>query len=171
LVAELERAAGMMPERPTTGATGDPLLGEIEEYLRPYRRIGHDVLVRRADYVPLDLAMEVCVRPDSLRARVKAVLLDLFGDSILPDGRRGFFHPDGLSFGDGIYLSRLVATAQAVAGVQSVRVTRLQRLFEGPAREIETGVLALGPFEIARLDNDPDFPENGQLRLEMRGGR
>jgi hypothetical protein len=171
LVVDLERAAGMMPERPTTGSTGYRLLGEIEEYLRPYRRIGHDVLVRRAEYVPLDVAMEVCVRPGTLRAHVKAVLLDLFGDRTLPDGRRGFFHPDGLSFGDGIFLSRLVATAQAVAGVESVRVTKLQRLFEEPAGEIETGVLALGPFEIARLDNDPDFPENGQLRLEMRGGR
>ena len=171
LVADLEQAAGMMPERPTAGATEDRLLWEVEEYLRAYRRIGHDVLVARAEYVPLDVAMEVCVKPGSLRAHVKAALLELFGDRTLPDGRRGFFHPDGLSFGDGIFLSRLVATAQAVAGVESVRVTRLQRLFEKPAREIETGVLALGPFEIARLDNDPDFPENGQLRLEMRGGR
>jgi hypothetical protein len=31
--------------------------------------------------------------------------------------------------------------------------------------------LLLGPFEIAQLDNDPDFPENGVLRLAMRGGR
>jgi hypothetical protein len=32
-------------------------------------------------------------------------------------------------------------------------------------------VLKLGPLEIARLDNDPDFPENGSLALDMRGGR
>lgn len=171
VVADLERAVGMLPEHQAEAPDGDRLLWEIEEHLRPYRRIGHDLLVRRAQYVPLDVAMEVCVRPNFLRAHVKAALLDLFGHRTLPDGRRGFFHPDNLSFGDGIFLSRLVATAQGVTGVQSVRVTRLQRLFERPGREIETGVLPLDPFEIARLDNDPNSPENGQLRLEMRGGR
>jgi len=31
--------------------------------------------------------------------------------------------------------------------------------------------LPLGPLEIARLDNNPSFPENGKLTLDMRGGR
>jgi hypothetical protein len=32
-------------------------------------------------------------------------------------------------------------------------------------------VLSLGPLQIARLDNDPNFPENGILTLDLRGGR
>jgi len=32
-------------------------------------------------------------------------------------------------------------------------------------------VLRLAPFEIARLDSDPSFPEHGRLTLDMRGGR
>ncbi len=171
LIAGLERAVNMLPDRITDAPTRDRLPEEIEEYLRSYRRIGHDLFVTRAQYVPLDIALEVCVRPDFLRAHVKAALLDLFGNRALPGGRRSFFHPDNLSFGDGIFLSRLIATAQDVTGVESIRVTRLQRLFEEPNREIETGVLPLSPFEIARLDNDPDSPENGQLLLDMRGGR
>jgi hypothetical protein len=83
----------------------------------------------------------------------------------------GFFHPDNLTFGQGVLLSRLVAAAQAVPGVESVRVTRLERLGEGPNGEIETGLLPLGPLEIARLDNDPSMPVNGRLELAMRGGR
>jgi hypothetical protein len=55
--------------------------------------------------------------------------------------------------------------------VQSVTVTKLERLFAGPNGEIAQGVLALGSLEIARCDNDPNFPENGQLKLIMRGGR
>ena len=35
----------------------------------------------------------------------------------------------------------------------------------------KTELLPLSPFEIARLDNDPSFPENGKLTLDMRGGR
>jgi len=31
--------------------------------------------------------------------------------------------------------------------------------------------LLMGPFEIAQLDNDPNYPENGLLALEVRGGR
>jgi len=61
--------------------------------------------------------------------------------------------------------------AQSVQGIESVEVTRLQRFGEPANNEIETGLLPLGPFEIARLDNDPSFPENGKLTLDMRGGR
>ncbi len=171
ILAGLDRALSMLPDHITDAPAGDLLLQEIEEYLRSHRRIGHDLFVTQAQYVPLDVALEVCVLPGFLRGHVKAALLDLFSNRTLPDGRHGFFHPDDLSFGDSIFLSRLVAAAQAVTGVESVRVTRLQRLFEVSNREIETGVLALSPFEIARLDNDPNSPENGQLRLEMGGGR
>jgi hypothetical protein len=52
-----------------------------------------------------------------------------------------------------------------------VVVTKLERRFLGPNQEIANGVLPLGHFEIARLDNDPSFPENGILTLIMRGGR
>jgi len=171
IVVGLDRALTMLPEHTTDAPAGDRLLQEIEEYLSSRRRIGHDLFVRQAQYVPLDIALEVCVLPNFLRGHVKAALLDLFSNRKLPDGRRGFFHPDNLSFGDSIFLSRLVATAQALTGVESVSVTKLQRLFEEANREIETGVLTLNPFEIGRLDNDPNSPENGQLRLEMRGGR
>ena len=115
--------------------------------------------------------MLVCVLPNYLRGHIKAALLDLFSNRTLTDGRKGFFHPDNLTFGEGIYLSRLVAAAQAVEGIESVQVTRLQRYNEPANQEIENGVLPLGPFEIARLDSDPSLPENGTLTLDMRGGR
>jgi hypothetical protein len=171
LVAGLEDTVGMMPARGMDVTAEDRLLHEIEKYLYPYRRIGHDLVVVRAQYVALDIEMEVCVRPDFLRGHVKAALLDLFSNRTLSDGRCGFFYPDNLTFGDGIFLSQLVAAAQAVPGVESVTVTKLERFSEGPNYEIENGVLPLGPLEIARLDNDPNFLENGRLQLEMKGGR
>lgn len=147
------------------------LLDEIAKYLYRYRRIGHDLVVQLAVYVPLDIAMTVCVRPDYLRGHVKAALLDAFSNRILADGRRGFFHPDNLTFGTGIALSQLVATAQAIPGVESVTVTRLHRLNEGDNGELESGILPLDFLQVARLDNDPSFPENGKFQLDMRGGR
>lgn len=150
----------------------DPeLLKDIEARLNLYRRIGHDVEVKGAVRVSLDIAMRVWVKCDYLRGHVKAALLDMFSDRTLPDGRRGFFHPDNLTFGRGIALSQLVAIAHAVPGVESVTLTKLERLFEGSHGEIEKGFLPIGSLEIARLDNNPNFPENGQLTLDMRGGR
>lgn len=149
----------------------EPLRREIERDLYPFRRMGHDLRILPARYVALDIALEVCVKSDYLRGHVKAALLAVFSSQMLPGGGRGFFHPDSLSFGEGVYLSRIVAAAQAVEGVENVRVTRLQRRFERPDRELENGVLPLGPLEVARCDNDPDFPENGRFELQVLGGR
>jgi hypothetical protein len=150
----------------------DPaLLEEITGRLHRYRRMGHNLVVKSARRVPLDIEMIICVLPGYLRGHVKVALLDLFSNRRLPDGRLGMFHVDNVSFGDDIYLSVLVAAAQAVPGVESVKVTTLQRLYEPANGEIDDGVLPLGPLEIARLDNDPSFPENGRLRLDVRGGR
>jgi hypothetical protein len=147
------------------------LLNAVEGHLQRYRRIGHDLSVRPACLVPLDLELQVCVKPGYLRAHVKAALLEAFSNRLLADGSQGFFHPDRLSFGEAVYVSRLAATAQSVSGVESVAVTRLQRRFEPANRELENGLLPLGPLEIPRLENDPDFPEHGRLELVMGGGR
>jgi len=147
------------------------LLKAVSRGLHRYRRIGHDLHVQSARLEPLLIEMNVCVHPHYLRGHVESELLDVFSNRVLANGRKGFFHPDNLSFGDGIYLSRLIAVAQAIEGVLSVQVTRLERLGEGPNAEIELGVLSLGPLEIAQLDNDPSLPENGTLTLKMGGGR
>ena len=150
----------------------DPvLLQAITTHLARYRRMGHVVVVQSAIYVALDIAMMVCIQPDYQKGQVKAALLEVFSDRRLPNGRWGFFHPDNLTFGTGIALSQLLAAAQAVPGVQSATITKLQRFAEAPNGEIDQGLLSLNSLEVARLDNDPNFPENGQFVLYMRGGR
>jgi hypothetical protein len=147
------------------------LLHHVDRELCQYRRIGHDVAVCAAQYVPLDLAFKICVQPDYLRAHVEAALLDAFSNRLLPSGQSGFFFPDSLNFGGGIYVSKLLAAAQNVTGVESVCIIRLQRLYQGPNGEIAAGVLPIRAFEIARLDNDPSSPEHGQISFDLRGGR
>lgn len=156
------------------------LVDEMSAYLAPFSRMGYDLLVSPARYVPLTVSVTVCVLPNYLRGHVESAILDVLSNRVLPDGSRGFFHPDNLSFGDGIYASHLIAAVQAVPGVQNVKLTELERFElsepsidpEAPAEEVPSNwVLSLGPLEIARLDNDPDFPENGVLRLALRGGR
>jgi hypothetical protein len=157
---------------PLGGGPANPdLLQALTGHLYRYRRTGHDLVVREARYVPLDLSLRVCVRHGYLRGHVKAAVKQLFSNRRLPNGRFGFFHPDNLTFGGDVHLSRIVAAAQTVQGVDSVSVVRMERLFEGPNLEIERGILPLGPLEIARLDNDPSLPEIGRLELVMEGGR
>ena len=64
-----------------------------------------------------------------------------------------------------------VLAGMVLAYLMQGLVTTLERLFAGPNREIENGVLPLGSREIAQLDTDPSVPEHGTLTLVMGGGR
>jgi len=154
-----------------TETASSGLLENIEHYLESFRKMGQDLEVLPARYVPIRLELKVCVLPDYERGHVEAALLDVFGNRVLPGGKKGFFHPDNLTFGEGIYLSQIVGVAQSVTGVDCVTVSVLQRLFEPPNFEIDNGILPLATSEIAQLDNDPNYPEHGILVLQMLGGR
>ncbi|MDG9715530.1 putative baseplate assembly protein [Streptomyces sp. DH24] len=154
-----------------TGAPSPQLLDAVTQVLETYRRIGHDLVVGPARLVPLDVELTVCAAPGHQHGQILAELYRVLGNGRLPGGRLGFFHPDALTFGEPVRLSRLVAAAAAVPGVESVEVTRLRRLFEEDRGEREDGVLRLGPLEIATCDNDPDRPENGRLAISLGGTR
>jgi hypothetical protein len=157
---------------PLGAEEADPaLLGAVEEALHPYRRIGHDLTVRSARTVALDVRLRVCAQPHHQRGQVAAAVLEALGNRQLAGGARGFFHPDNLEFGDDVRASRLVAAALAVPGVASADLLRLRRFGEGDHGELDQGLLPIGPLEVARLDNDPSVPEHGVLTLELGGGR
>ena len=122
--------------------------------------------------MPLELGLHVCVAPDYFRAHVEAAVLDGPRSGVRPDGTLGLFHPDRFTFGQPVYLSAIVRRRAGRPGVESVEVRHLP----APARRrleraIETGVLPMGRLEIARLDNDPNFPERGVLDLTIGGGK
>lgn len=146
------------------------LLEAVEYSLYRYRRMGHDLHVKAAVYVPITLALSACALPGYERGQVKAALLAAFGSRFAADGKPGYFHPDRLRLGQDLYLSPILAAAQAVPGVECVTVERFHRQFEPPRNEIADGVLPLASNEIAQLDNDPDLPERGQLAIVVRGG-
>jgi hypothetical protein len=51
-----------------------------------------------------------------------------------------------------------------------VDVRTFQRLREPETSGLDSGELPMGRLEIARLDNDPNFPERGTLDVTMGGG-
>jgi hypothetical protein len=159
----VDRTGGL----PVDGAFADRLRGFLERF----RLAGQDVEIEPPVFVPLEVEMMVCVGPDRFRGDVRADLLDVFSTGLRADGRRGVFHPDELTFGQPVLLSRLYAAAQSVPGVTAVEITMFRRYGSPDTSALDTGELRLGRAEIARLDNDPSFPDRGVLRITVGGGK
>ena len=138
---------------------------KLRNCLERYRMAGEDLEIDAPRYVSLDIEIAVCIKRGYLFSDVKQDLLDVFSDRALPNNQRGLFHPDNLSFGQPIYLSTLISAAQAVAGVDSVMVKKFQRQHIDSKDALNSGKLELGRLEIARLSNDPNFPERGSLTI------
>lgn len=156
---------------------------ELRAFLERFRMAGYDLEIDAPRFVPLDVLLSVCVKPHYFRSNVKQALLETFSNRDLPDGRRGFFHPDNFTFGQPVYLSQLVAAAMQVPGVEWVdtddtppengappKKIRFKRLEQDPHGELANGLIAFDRLEIARLDNDPNAPEQGRIDFEMKGG-
>ncbi len=149
----------------------------VRSVLEPLRLAGIDLEIEAPIYVPLDIAFTIWVASGYFAFNVKSQLLAIFGNGVLPDGRLGFFHPDNFTFGQAVYLSRMVATAMAVPGVLWIdtddtlpKPNRFRRWAQASRGELAAGRIAMGRLEIARLDNDPNRPENGMLEFFTRGG-
>jgi len=134
--------------------------------LERFRMAGQDLEVDGPSYVSLEIEIEVCVKRDYFFGDVEEALLQVFSNRFLPDGRRGVFHPDNFTFGQPVFLSSIYAAAQAVTGVDSVNVTKFQRQGIDSTVALESGSLDMGRLEIARLENDPNFPEHGVFTLK-----
>jgi hypothetical protein len=149
----------------------------LRKHIGLYRLAGQDVEIDSPSFIALDIAFTVCVKAGYFRSDVKQALLQVFSSAVLPDGQLGFFHPDKFTFGESVYLSQIVATAMAVSGVrwvdfdpESPKGHRFQRWGVAAGDELTTGRIDIGRLEIARLDNDPNAPENGKIEFYMEGG-
>jgi len=142
----------------------------ILAHLDRYRLAGYDLDLREPAYVPLDIELGICVLPGYIAAAVKQSVLLRLSNGLDAQAQPAFFHPDHFSFGTDLALSALVESVQAVTGVASVDVIRFQRWGRTPNKERDEGLIPAAPLEVLRLDNDPNFPENGRLTLRTRGG-
>ena len=143
---------------------------ELREFITTYRMAGHDLEIEPPVFVPPEVEMDVCVVPEYLQSTVKEALLETFSSGVGASGTMGFWHPDNFTFGGAVYLSQLVAAAQAVPGVMWVDIKRFQRWGKPDFGELAGGRIPMQRLEIAQLDNDPSRPENGKMTFEMEGG-
>jgi hypothetical protein len=154
-----------------------PFRAAIRNFLEQFRLAGYDLEIEAPIFVPLDIAFTVCVEPGYFRSSVESALLDTFSNRLFPGGQRGFFYPDNFTFGQPVYLSQIVAAAMRVPGVNWIdtndvppALNHFTRWGQDSQGETAAGRITMGRLEIARLDNDPNKPENGKIAFFMEGG-
>ena len=144
---------------------------ELINLLNRRRLAGYESYAPLPRYVSIDLHIEICVAADSLSGDVEKRLLDRLGSARRPDGSAGFFFADRFTFGSPLFRSGLEAAIQSVPGVAGVlSITHRRRGtlagFVDLPKEFD-----LAADEILRIDNDPDWPERGIIRVFPEGGR
>jgi predicted phage baseplate assembly protein len=157
------------PQR--AGNLGDVLRRSLTQYVNRYRLAGQDIKLEGPDYVPLEIALTICVDPDYFQSDVEGALLQALGSGTLPNGLPALFAPGFFKLGQTVYLSPIYAAVRRVAGVATVTATMFQPQGVATDTYLQEGEIPLGPFQVARMDNDPSFPNHGQLSLLMHGGK
>lgn len=134
----------------------------LARFLDRFRMAGQDIVIRPPVPAPIELSLSLCVSPEHFKADVLAAVSGQV-EAMFASGRFTFAQP--------VYLSPVLAATAAVPGVRYVEVTRFQRLGDDDSDGRSIGKIAIGRDAIATLDNDPNFPERGLLRLFAEGGR
>ncbi|PTL79525.1 putative baseplate assembly protein [Vitiosangium sp. GDMCC 1.1324] len=156
---------------PQDGRTPTPrLLERVRRYLAHHRLTGIEVETRPPEFVPLDIALEVGVKPGHSSGSVRRTLEQELGGGTLEDGRPAFFHPSAFSFGQPVYLAPLIARAASVHGVAWVKAFRFERWGQDESSELESGRILPGPTEVVQVEGRPGRPDLGLVDIHVTGG-
>jgi hypothetical protein len=157
---------------PVGGGNLSPALKTtLASSLEQFRLVGQDIELESPHYVSIEIELQVTVDPSYFQLDVEQSLLAVLGNKILPNGQKGLFYPDNFTFGQTVYLSPVYAAARSVAGVVSVFATKFQSQGYDTSFYRDAGAIRLGSLQIARLENDPSYPDHGTLTLIMEGGK
>ena len=148
---------------PIGGGSLTPALQKaLKKNVARYHLAGQDSELESPQYVSLEIELQVCVDPNYFRKNVERALLQVLAP---------LFAADNFTFGQTVYLSPIYAAARKVDGVVAVTATIFQPQGVNSTIYLTAGEIKMGPFQVARLENDPSFPSHGQLTLVMEGGK
>jgi hypothetical protein len=153
------------------GNLSQPRQRSLQRTVERYRLAGQDLLLDSPQYVSLEIELNVCVNTSYFRADVQQSLSQVLGNQLLPNGQKGLFYPDNFTFGQAVYLSPVYAAARSVPGVVSVTAAKFQPQGVNTSQYLDAGEIKLASLQIARLDNDPSYPDHGRLTLNLEGGK
>jgi hypothetical protein len=158
-------------EPQNNGNMSKTLRRSLTQTVNQYRLAGQDILIEPPQYVPLAIALTICVDSNYFQLDVQRALLQVLGSGTLANGQPALFSPDNFELGQTVYLSPIYAAARTVAGVMTVTATVFEPQGQNTQVYLQQGFISMGPFQVAQMDNDPSLPGNGQLSLMMMGGR
>lgn len=152
-------------------AMSKSLLKSVTRTVNEFRLAGEAAYVEPPQYIPLQIALTVCVDPESFALNVEEALLAVLGSGCQSNGLPGYFNPNNFELGQPVYLSPIYAAARTVPGVTRVTATTFEPQGQDSNVYLQKGYIPMGPFQVAMLANDPSLPANGRLTLTMQGGR
>jgi hypothetical protein len=144
---------------------------EVIHLLNRRRLAGYESYVPRPRYRSIDLRIWVCARAEAFQGDVEQGILESLGDSQRPSGSTGFFFADHFTFGSPLERSWLEAAIQSVFGVAGVLSIQYRQRGVVPNFIELPEVLPLATDEILRVDNDPNHPERGSIKVFVEGGK
>ncbi|MFT3770700.1 MAG: baseplate J/gp47 family protein [Minicystis sp.] len=144
---------------------------DLAAMLDRVRLAGRESLIRAPRYVPIDIRIRVCVRPDAFDEEVRGDILALLTSGLRADGTKGFFHPDRFTFGQRLSKAALEAAIQRVHGVHGVVWIqyRIRNLMDG--WHYMPAAVKVEPWEIIQVDSNPSRPERGSVFVIPEGGK
>jgi predicted phage baseplate assembly protein len=143
----------------------------VQSQVNSYRLAGQDIQLDSPEYVSLEIELQICVDPSYFNLDVQAALQQVLGSQMLPNGTNGYFYPGNFTFGQTVYLSPIYAAARSVPGVKAVTALKFQIQGIDTDQYLDSGEIPLGSLEVARLENNPSYPDHGQLTFDMEGGK
>ena len=144
---------------------------ELVQLLNRRRLAGYESYVPPPRYVSVDLRIDICVQPYAVSSDVEKAVLDRLGGGSRRAEDGGFFFADHFTFGTPLYRSRIEAVVQETPGVKGVLSINFRRRGVNGAFVSLPEQFPLSSDEILRVDNDPDYPERGTIRVTTEGGR
>lgn len=139
--------------------------GELAGLVDAIRMAGRDATIRDPRFLSLDLEISICVAAGHYAGDVREAVLD----ALTGAGRGGppFFAPDAFTFGQALRRASLEAAVQAVPGVLGVTGICIRRRGAVAWSRFNDPEVTVAMNEILRLENDPNHPERGSLRVRV----
>jgi hypothetical protein len=137
-----------------------PRLAQLRARMDAVRQVGRPVIVRQPVFVALDLQIAICVTPGYAFGDVSGRILHA-----LDPKPGGFFHPDRFTFGQSLRRPELEAAIAAVEGVRAVFDIAIRQRGLSDWTLFSTPQITAGSNRILKVENDPDRPGQGSIRV------
>jgi len=155
------------------GVGGAPLtpslLASVRAFLEQRRAPMHRLNIRDYRSYPVRVALTIGVLSDHLRMETLVRVRQALGTGIAADGTLGFFHFDRRELGEGLALSDLYATVEAVPGVDFAVASD----FRGEQSSASAGTVldrVVVPDDAVATGGDPMDASIGILDVTVQGG-